>query len=175
MILDEIMTQKDVKKIDIKKIIIDGMVYGSISPKDIFESADISGENSASAVLESIEEVSNKKFIPLGIEYLDFAKQYLESPFSSCKREAARIAGNMASSFPDALEDVIPALIKNSKDPDIAVRLGSAYALSKIILLEKYRDSELICKVKEISDAEEESGVKNIYLAGLKAAEKQKT
>ncbi len=174
MILDEIMTQKDVKKIDIKKIIIDGMVYGSISSKDIFESAEISGEKSASAVLESIEEVSNKKFIPLGVEYFDFAKKYVESPDSDCKREASRIVGNMASSFPDELDDIIPVLLKNSNDPGTAVRWGSAYALSRIILLEKYRDSVLLDKVKEICDAEEETEVKNQYISGLEKTGKYK-
>ncbi len=172
MILDEIMTQEDVKKNDIKKIIIDGMVYGSISSKDIFESAKISGEKSASAVLESIEEVSNKKFIPLGIEYFDFAKKYVESPDDECKREASRIVGNMAASFPDELDDIIPVLIRNSEDPGTAVRWGSAYALSRIIVLEKYRSSDLCDKVKGICDAEKEIEVKNQYLSGLERIEK---
>ena len=62
----------------------------------------------------------------------------------------------------------IGALLVNTKQEGTVVRWGSAYALSRIILLERFADSELVEKVRHIYEDEPESGVKNQYAKVLK-------
>lgn len=80
---------------------------------------------------------------------------------NSCKREASRIVGNMAADYPEELETAVSALLKNTVDSGTVVRWGSAYALARIIMLEHYRNSGMVQTVRDIYEAEEESGVKN--------------
>ena len=55
-------------------------------------------------------------------------------------------------------------MLTNTTDSGTVVRWGSAYALARIIVLEHYRNSGLVQTVREIYEAEEESGVKNHIL-----------
>ena len=66
------------------------------------------------------------------------------------------------------MKAAIPALLTNTTDSGTVVRWGSAYALARIIVLEHYRNSGLVQTVREIYEAEEESGVKNQYKKALK-------
>lgn len=59
-------------------------------------------------------------------------------------------------------------ILSLSKQEGTVVRWGSAYALSRIILLERFADSELVEKVRHIYEDEPESGVKNQYAKVLK-------
>lgn len=73
-------------------------------------------DNKISTILEAIEEISNKGLIVLSLAYLEFAKKYITSRDNSCKREASRIVGNLASQYPQAIRECIPALLDNAKD-----------------------------------------------------------
>lgn len=98
-------------------------------------------DNKISTILEAIEEISNKGLIVLSLAYLEFAKKYITSRDNSCKREASRIVGNLASQYPQAIRECIPALLDNAKDDETVIRWGSAYLLSRIIFLEEYCES----------------------------------
>lgn len=98
-------------------------------------------DNKISTILEAIEEISNKGLIVLSLAYLEFAKKYITSRDNSCKREASRIVGNLASQYPQAIRECIPALLDNAKDDETVIRWGSAYVLSRIIFLEEYCES----------------------------------
>lgn len=49
---------------------------------------------------------------------------------------------------------------------------GSAYALSRIILLEEYRNTDLYEELVIICDNEQENGVRNQYLKAFKKIKK---
>ena len=87
---------------------------------------------------------------------------------NSCKREASRVVGNMAALYPDELDGAIDALLKNTSDSGTVVRWGSAYALARIVVLERYKGSGLVDTVREIYESEQESGVKNQYAKALR-------
>ena len=74
----------------------------------------------------------------------------------------------MAALYPDELDGAVEALLKNTSDSGTVVRWGSAYALAEIVVLERYRNSGLVDTVREIYEAEQESGVKNRYAKALK-------
>lgn len=170
----DILNDKSIKKIDVRTLIIAGILDGTFTIKDIIAASDELNENKISAILESIEVISNKKLMYLSVDYLEFAKKYIDSKDNSCKRESSRIVGNMAARYPQVIEDCIPSLLENTKADGTVVRWGSAYALSRVILLEEYRDTDLFDKVVAICDNEQENGVKNQYVKALKKGKKRK-
>jgi hypothetical protein len=60
----------------------------------------------------------------------------------------------------------------NTKNGSTVIRWGSAYALSKIIQIPKYANSELYEILTDLCMQEQENGVKNQLLNGLKKAKK---
>lgn len=164
----EILKDKSIKKIEARKQIVDLITGGSFSPDDFFGRADELNEKQIATFLEAVESITGQKDSCLGVEYLKFAERYILSANNSCKREASRVVGNMAALYPDELDGAVEALLKNTSDSGTVVRWGSAYALAEIVVLERYRNSGLVDTVREIYEAEQESGVKNRYAKALK-------
>ena len=96
----------------------------------------------------------------------------ISSDNNSVKREASRVVGNLAETFANDLDEAIAKLLANTSDDGTVVRWSAAYALGRIIMLPKYANSDLLEKVAKLADAEDENGIKNQYLAGLKKAAK---
>ena len=172
MRLADIFKDKSIKKIDARAMIIDGILRGDYTIEEIESTSQELKENKISAILEAIEEIANKGLVVLGIKYLEFAKRYISSNDNSCKREASRIVGNLASQYPQAVRDCIPALLDNAKADGTVIRWGSAYALSRIILLEEYRNTDLYEVLVTICDNEQENGVRNQYIKAFKKIKK---
>ncbi|QQO07839.1 hypothetical protein [Breznakiella homolactica] len=123
-------------------------------------------------VLEAMEAVSGTDPGLAGPEWLAWAEPFISSPSNSLKREASRIAGNLAACFPDKLEGAVKRLLENTGNDKTVVRWGSAYALGRIVQIPRYAGGELFTTVQELARSEENQGVKKQYLAGLKKAEK---
>ena len=168
MRLADIFKDKSIKKIDARAMIVDGILRGDYTVEEIESTSHELKENKISTILEAIEEISNKGLIVLSLEYLEFAIKYISSKDNSCKREASRIVGNLASQYPQAVWDCIPALLDNTKADGTVIRWGSAYALSRIILLDEYRNTNLYEKLVTICDNEQDNGVRNQYLKAFK-------
>ncbi len=149
-------------------IAIDSISDGSFSLTDFSGRAEQLNDKQTATFLEAIESVTGQKDSRLGVEYLKFAEKYILSDNNSCKREASRIVGNMAHLYPDELGVAIEALLKNTSVSGTVVRWGSAYALARIIVLERYRNSDLVNTVRDIYEAEQENGVRNQYAKALK-------
>ena len=175
MRLADIFKDKSIKKIDARAMIIDGILRGDYTIEEIESISNELKDNKISTILEAIEEISNKELIALSLKYLEFAKKYISSKDNSCKREASRIVGNMASQYPQAVRDCIPALLDNVKADGTVIRWGSAYALSRIILLEEYCNSDLYEELVTICDNEQENGVRNQYLKAFKKIKNRRT
>lgn len=172
MRLADIFKDKSVKKTDARAMITDGILHGDFTIEEIEAASQEMKENKISTILEAIEEISNKGFMELSSDYLEFAKKYVSSKDNSCKREASRIVGNLASQYPQAVRDCIPALLDNAKADGTVVRWGSAYALSRIIQLNAYSNTDLYETLVSVCDNEQENGVKNQYLKALKKIKK---
>ena len=163
-----LLTQKDVKKIEVREQLVSAIADGSFSLEDFKSRAGELNDKQTATFLEAVEAVTGKKLRLLSADYLHFAEQYILSDNNSCKREASRIVGNMAADYPEELETAVSALLKNTVDSGTVVRWGSAYALARIIMLEHYRNSGLVQTVRDIYEVEEESGVKNQYNKALR-------
>lgn len=163
-----ILTNKSIKRIEARKLLAGAIADGSFALESLQNSIDLLNDKQIAVFLEAVEAVTREKGSALGAEYLRFAQPYILSPNNSCKREASRIVGNMASLYPDALDSAIEALLQNTDDSSTVVRWGSAYALSKIVVLEPYKSSNLVQSVKRLYEAEQESGVRNQYAKALR-------
>ena len=163
------LKQKGIKKLEAREKIAAAITDGSFSLGELQSRIGELKEKQIATVLEAIEEVTGRRERPaLGVEYLRFAEDYILSENNSCKREASRVTGNMAADYPSELDGAVEALLRNTGDSGTVVRWGSAYALSRIIILERYRDSALVQKVKALYEAEQENGVKNQYKKALR-------
>jgi hypothetical protein len=83
--------------------------------------------------------------------------------------------GNIAKKSPHKVEKAIPFLLKNTpenKENSTVIRWCAAYALSEIA--KGSHDQNLIRKIKDISDKENNNGVRNVYLKAIKQIEKIK-
>jgi hypothetical protein len=108
------------------------------------------------------------------LDWLVFVQNFITSKSNNLKREASRIVGNIADLFPDNLEVAIQNLMSNTEDGSTVIRWGSAYALSRIIHVPKYANSDFYDILTDLCEREQENGVKNQLLNGLKKAKKLK-
>jgi hypothetical protein len=123
-------------------------------------------------ILEAIEAVTGKNPETADLEWLKFAQDFITSQSNNLKREASRVVGNIAHLFPNDLEMAIQYLMNNTKEDSTVIRWGSAYAMSRIIQIPQYANSELFNMLTDLSEQEQENGVKNQLLGGLKKAKK---
>lgn len=174
MNLTDILNDKTLKGKAKAKKLVDGIVSGNLSLADIEKVVASLDDKQLAVVLQAIEEITNKGLKKLDSSYLDLAEKYILSDSNAVKREASRIVGNLAKEYPDKLDPAIKLLMKNIDDDSTVVRWGSAYALAKIVELDKYANSDLYDKLSKISDKETENGVKNQYVNALKKAAKKR-
>lgn len=167
-----ILNDKSIKAIEKRKIIIKALEEKNIKIKEIEGILKEIDEKKSAIIFEAIEAVTNSDEQIADIEWLNLAVENILSSNNSIKRETSRIVGNISHSFPNDLEKAIEKLLLNSKNTGTVVRWGSAYALSRIIVIPQYANSELFEKLTEICNCEEESGVKNQYIKALKKASK---
>lgn len=135
------------------------------------EAAQLPGKQLA-LVLEAMEAISNKEPQSADVAWLPFAASQLQASHPGVKREAARIIGNLAARFPDEAGSAIPALISNAGLPGTVLRWSAAYALARILATPQHALGPLYEQVEGLADREQDNGVKNQYLAGLKKADR---
>lgn len=166
------LNDKAIKSIEKREFIIKALVKKNITINQIEGLLRETDEKKGAIIFEAIEAVTNSDMQIADLEWLHLAVEYISSASNSIKREASRIVGNISHKFPNDLEKAIEKLLINSKDQGTVIRWGSAYALSKIIVIPQYANSELFDKLTELSNLEEESGIKNQYVKSLKKASK---
>ena len=71
-----------------------------------------------------------------------------------------------------SLDYAIEPLMRNTSDEGTVIRWAAAYALSRIVILDRYAKSDLYNRLVTVCDREEDNGVKNQYLKALKKAAK---
>lgn len=175
MNLIEILTDKSLKGAEKRAVIISAIVNDSISLNEIMNVSDSLSEKHIAILLEAIEEITNKKLKKVDSSCIAFAEKYIFSDSNSCKREASRIIGNLAEQYPKELNSAIKYLILNTNSENTVVRWGSAYALSRIIVLSEFSNTNLFKEISDICDKEQENGVKNQYVKALKKVTKNKS
>ena len=70
------------------------------------------------------------------------------------------------------MKNIIPILLQNSENKGTVVRWSSGYSLGRIIQIPKFAKSDLFEALVIIAENEQDNGVKNQYVKGLKKASK---
>ena len=168
----ELLKDKSLKGIKRRQAVVNMIVAGKLTVNEVATMAAAIDEKQVATLLEAVEEVSNKRLCPLEAAWLQWAEPYISSENNSCRREASRIVGNMAAQYPDLLDEAIERLMKNTKDEGTVIRWAAAYALSRIVVLDRYANSDLYDRLVAICDREKDNGVKNQYIKALNKAAK---
>jgi hypothetical protein len=100
---------------------------------------------------------------------LNFIVERLNDKAPRIRMESARVVGNIAVAFPDHLEPAVAKLLRNTKDEGTVVRWSAAYALCEMAKNCPQLRGRLIVQMTGIVERETQSGVRNVYLKGLKA------
>lgn len=172
MTIKQIIDDKSVKRLEKRNAIVEGIINGSFDFSAVSAACSFLPEKNISLLLEAIEEVSRSKEFALEEDYLNLSERYILSSDPVCKREASRIVGNLAATFPAKLDHAITALLQNAEQDGTVIRWASAYALSRIVILPQYARGPLFEQVSALCEKEQENGVKNQYRKALKKAEK---
>lgn len=168
----ELVSDKALKGIRRRAALVEELCSGRSGLADVLSSAPALNDQQLASLLEAIEEISNKRLMPLEAGYLHFATPWIAAQSNALKREASRIVGNLAAAHPSQLQEAIPLLLGNAQHESTVVRWASAYALSRIVLLREYAQSVLFDQLTALCGQEQDNGVKGQYLKALRKAEK---
>ncbi|MEN6478247.1 MAG: hypothetical protein ABFD20_01250 [Anaerolineales bacterium] len=171
MTLVDIVEDQSLNSVQKRERIAKMLTAGDLTVKAIDSISSIT-DKGYGLILEAMEQVSRDDPTLAEHDWMGFAGRFIESGNNTLKRESSRVVGNIAETFSDEVEDVIPKLLANTTNEGTVVRWGSAYALARIIALPRYANSDLFEAVSAACAAEQNSGVRNQYLAGLKRAAK---
>ena len=75
----DILNQKGIKKIEMRKLLVDAITGGSFSLEEIESASDSLKDKQIATVLEAIEAVSGQRTAVLDVAYLTFAKRFILS------------------------------------------------------------------------------------------------
>lgn len=122
--------------------------------------------------IEAIE-FATKKLPTIANEALfDYVTKTLKDAEPRVKWESAKVIGNIAKHFPDALSKCLPQLLANAENTGTVVRWASAYALAEILKLKTDNNKKLLPKIETLCEKEEDNGVKKKYIDALKKVKK---
>ena len=169
-----LLDSRHLKPIEKRADIAQAIKMGTFTIKDILSLKDAVDDKKMALIFEAMEEITTKDPQAADVDWLTFAQEFISSKSDNLKREASRIVGNIAHLFPNDLETAIQKLLDNTSDGGTVVRWSSAYALGRIVSIDRYARGELCDAVSQLSEKEENNGVKNQYLNGLKIAGKMR-
>lgn len=172
--MKDILNSKELNASKKQRTIEELIVCGKENTDSIISVAEELNDKHLAIVLSALESISRSHPDMVGQKGLDFAAKHIDSANNSVKREASRIVGNLCGFYSSIPDSAIRKLLDNTDDESTVVRWSSAYALSRIILTEKYISSDLVNRVENICEKEEDNGVKNQYLKSLKKIAKKK-
>jgi len=167
-----LLSNEAIKSLEKRQEIVIAIQTQLISIKEIQALKDMLEDKKLVLVLEAMETVTSKTPEMANVDWLKFVQDLISSKSNNIKREASRIVGNIAHMFPDNLDDIIPKLFKNAENESTVIRWSSGYSLGRIIQIPKFAKSDLFEILSKIVENEQDNGVKNQYLAGLKKANK---
>jgi hypothetical protein len=104
--------------------------------------------------------------------YVDDIIEYITYKAPRVKWGVPEAIGNLAQKYPTKVEKAIPKLLENTKDTSTVVRWCAAFALSEIAKNNLKVRSNLVPKIENIANHEDNSGVRNVYLKAIKALKK---
>jgi HEAT repeat protein len=123
-------------------------------------------------IADVIEELS--KVVPeIPAPYIDDITEFINYKAPRVKWGVSESIGNLSKKYPKETAKAIPKLLANTNDAGTVVRWSAAFALSEIAKNNPAIRGELLPKMDALASAEQNNGVKNVYLKALKAIKKE--
>lgn len=129
--------------------------------------ADSSKDPVKATCIESIEFATQSKPGVLNKEGFKFVCKSLTEKAPRIKWESAKVIANTCAQFPKQLDVAINNLLANTEHTGTVVRWSAAYALAEIMLLRTTHNKLLLPALKAVSEREEKTSIKKIYLAAF--------
>jgi hypothetical protein len=125
-------------------------------------------KGTAAEVLKFVSKECPEKMLP----YVDLIVDFIDYKAPRVKWGCPEAIGNLAPQYPREVESAIPKLLKNLDDSSTVVRWCAAFALTEIARHNTARQNELVGLFEQLLLAEQNSGVKNLYVKTLKRIQK---
>lgn len=103
---------------------------------------------------------------------LETVTALLEAKAPRIKWESAKVIANIASRFPEELDEAVTGLLRNTTHVGTVVRWSAAFALGEIVKLAHPRSAELAVRLEEIAANEEKNSIRKIYQTALNKRKK---
>ena len=158
----ELLNNKSIKGIEKVKQLTLAISNKEVLIEEIIEVCKTLKDPAIAFCMEAVEAVTNLNPESSNIEYLKFASLYVASKSNSLKRESARVIGNIAKLYPNDLDNSIKDLLNNANNEGTVVRWSAAYALSRIVIIPKYSNSDLLDKLFQLDNENYEMGNKQV-------------
>jgi len=138
---------------------------------DSFRNGSDVDKGTLAEVMKFVSEKNPQLFLP----FIDELIEYINYKAPRVKWGVPESIGHIAKKYPKEVEKGIPRLLINIRDESTVIRWCAAYALTEIAKYNKKVQNELVSRINGLIKIEENNGVKNIYLKGLKFIEKTNT
>lgn len=139
-----------------------------ISIDELLDYAKKAKDSEKATCIEALEYASKNNPSVVTETCLKFLTSALADDAPRVKWEAARVIGNIASSFPSKLKPAIKELLINTEHEGTVVRWATAYALGEILKLKTNFNKELLPAIEAICNRETDNSVKKKYLEAIK-------
>lgn len=173
MTLETILNDKEIKGKEKVEAIGNLLLENKISIAELISTASNSKDPNKANCIEAIEFATRKNPLIADAHCLHFVTEMLLEKAPRIKWESAKVIGNIASKFPNNLEQPIHNLLINTESSGTVVRWSAAFALGEIIKLNTKHNALLLDTINSIVLREEKNSIKKIYLSAIKALNKK--
>ncbi len=167
-ILQNILYDKGIRPKEKITVLGNSLLQKSLTVEELMTYADTQKGAIKATCIEALEYATRKNPAIADQRVWQWIIQSLLDKEPRIKWESAKVIGHTARLFPSQLAEATEHLLINATHSGTVVRWATAYALGEIIQFEAGQNPFLLDKVKELSEKEENNGVKKNYLSALK-------
>lgn len=173
MQLTELFANKTLKPKKKTETLSNLLLDKSITIAELLAFAENQKDPTKASCIEALEFASKRNPAIADLDVLTFATQNLKAKAPRIKWESAKVIGNIASQFPNDLNEAIAALLSNTEHEGTVVRWSAAFALGEILMLKNSKYVDLYASLESICEREEKNSIKKIYLNAMKKFSKK--
>ncbi|HNR95420.1 MAG TPA: hypothetical protein PKJ21_00675 [Anaerolineae bacterium] len=131
---------------------------------DVLKTGNDVEKGTAAEVMKFVSQEAPELMLP----HLDVLIEYIDYRAPRVRWGCPESIGHIARKYPVEVEKAIPKLLENLKDKSTVVRWCAAFALTEIAKHHRERGKELATVLETLSETEQNSGVRNLYVKALK-------
>jgi len=150
--INELLDQK-IKDEEKKHLLVKALKDNQLHIDEISKHKDSYLDKDVQVIVEALNEVSYAHPEITNSSWLSFLKTYINSSNNHIKRNVLLAIGNLSSLYPNNLDGILKTLLTHYKETNKELQLVKYDTLTKIIRLDKYKDSSYEKQVKEIGEA----------------------